>query len=228
MSDPLLTAAQSVLRRSRYHLAVLQCPPELDVQSFRGRESLSQPYRYLIHVTCPEADILPEQVLLKTATFTLQPPVSGILAGLSSSHPDGGVKAVHGVIRHFKRLSTSVDETRYRLELVPRLQLLAQRERCAIYQNQSVPEVVEQVLRAHDFEGADFDFRLSQAYPARELVTQWRESDLAFVRRLLAEVGIYYRFEMDSRLEREVVIFSDSAEQYQFGVHTCRCIIRRA
>ncbi|MBD2805022.1 type VI secretion system tip protein VgrG [Xenorhabdus sp. ZM] len=204
---------------SLYDLKIWQSPAVIGVQFFRGRESLSQPYRYLIYVTSPEADILPEQVLLKTATFTLQPPVPDILAGLSSAHPDGGVKVVHGVIRHLKRLSTSADETRYRLELVPRLQLLAHRERCAIYQNQSVPEIVEQVLRAHDFEGADFEFRLSQTYPTRELITQWRESDLAFVQRLLAEVGIYYRFEMDSRLAREVVIFSDSAEQYQFGVH---------
>lgn len=67
-------------------------------------------------------------------------------------------------------------------------------------------------------EGPDFEFRLSREYPARELITQWRETDLEFVQRLLAEVGIFWRFEMDSRVEQDVVIFQDTQEQYQFGV----------
>ena len=62
--------------------------------------------------------------------------------------------------------------------------------------NQSVPEVVEQVLRKHGLQGPDFDFRLS-TYPPREIITQWRETDLQFIRRILSEVGIYWRTEMD-------------------------------
>ncbi|HCI6765043.1 TPA: type VI secretion system tip protein VgrG, partial [Klebsiella quasipneumoniae subsp. quasipneumoniae] len=55
-------------------------------------------------------------------------------------------------------------------------------------------------------------------YPSRELITQWRETDLEFIQRLLAEVGIYWRYEMDGRLEQDVVIFQDSQEQYEFGI----------
>ncbi|EIF5384972.1 type VI secretion system tip protein VgrG, partial [Salmonella enterica] len=82
----------------------------------------------------------------------------------------------------------------------------------------SVTEVVEQVLRKHGLEGPDFAFRLSREYPSRELITQWRETDLEFIQRLLAEVGIYWRYEMDSRPEQDVVIFQDSQQQYEFGV----------
>ncbi len=57
-----------------------------------------------------------------------------------------------------------------------------------------------------------FEFRLSQAYPARELITQWRETDLTFVQRLLAEVGIFWRFEMDGRIEQDVVIFPGQSD----------------
>ncbi|MFE8045371.1 contractile injection system protein, VgrG/Pvc8 family, partial [Brenneria goodwinii] len=84
--------------------------------------------------------------------------------------------------------------------------LLANAGRPAIYQNQSVPEIVEQILRRqHQFEGWQFEFRLRNSYPPREQVMQWQESDRAFIDRLLAEVGIWYRFEMDARLKREVV-----------------------
>ncbi|HIE1986421.1 TPA: DUF2345 domain-containing protein, partial [Escherichia coli] len=75
-----------------------------------------------------------------------------------------------------------------------------------------------QVLRKHGLEGQDFEFRLSREYPPRELITQWRETDLEFIRRLLAEVGIYWRYEMDSRLEQDIVIFQDSQQQYEFGI----------
>ncbi len=104
------------------------------------------------------------------------------------------------------------------MTIVPRIALLEYTKGNEIYLNQSVTEVVEKVLRKHGLEGPDFEFRLSREYPSRELITQWRETDLEFIQRLLAEVGIYWRYEMDSRLEQDVVIFQDSQQQYEFGV----------
>lgn len=94
-------------------------------------------------------------------------------------------------------LSTSKDQSHYRLTLSSRLALLEHTRQCAVFQNQSVPEVVEQVLRKHGLEGADFEFRLERAYPSREIITQWQETDLQFIQRILSEVGIYWRTEMD-------------------------------
>ncbi|MGU3484968.1 type VI secretion system Vgr family protein, partial [Enterobacteriaceae bacterium C34A] len=150
-------------------------------------------------------------LLLKPASFTFQAP-------LYNGTPAVPVRTVFGVVHAFQRLSTSADESRYTLTIVPRIALMQHTKRSEIYLNQSVTEVVEKVLRTHGLEGADFEFRLSQSYPTRELITQWRETDLAFIQRLLAEVGIFWRFEMDSRLEQDVVIFQDSPQQYQFGV----------
>lgn len=78
--------------------------------------------------------------------------------------------------------------------------------------------MVEKVLRRHGLEGEDFEFQLSREYPVRELITQWRETDLAFIQRLLAEVGIYCCMEMGTQLELDKVIFHDAQEHYQFGV----------
>ncbi|WP_254894425.1 type VI secretion system Vgr family protein, partial [Klebsiella pneumoniae] len=128
------------------------------------------------------------------------------------------VRTVFGVVESFRRISTSNDDTRYAMTIVPRIALLDYTKGSEIYLNQSVTEVVEQVLRKHGLEGPDFEFRLSREYPSRELITQWRETDLEFIQRLLAEVGIYWRYEMDSRLEQDVVIFQDSQQQYEFGV----------
>ena len=196
---------------SRYRLDIHDCPHFLDVFNFRAEEKLSQPWRYDVVVTCSSADIACDSLLLKPASFTFQTPVS-------DGTPALPIRTVFGVVESFRRVSASNDETRYALTIVPRIALLNYTKGSEIYLNQSVTEVVEQVLRKHGLEGQDFEFRLSREYPPRELITQWRETDLEFIRRLLAEVGIYWRYEMDSRLEQDIVIFQDSQQQYEFGI----------
>ncbi|EFJ0063014.1 phage late control D family protein, partial [Escherichia coli] len=137
---------------------------------------------------------------------------------VSDGTPALPLRTVFGVVESFRRISASNDETRYALTIVPRIALLNYTKGSEIYLNQSVTEVVEQVLRKHGLEGQDFEFRLSREYPSRELITRWRETDLEFIRRLLAEVGIYWRYEMDSRLEQDIVIFQDSQQQYESGI----------
>lgn len=215
MSDSANTLGKDkiddILGMSRYRLDVHACPHFLDVFSFHGEEKLSEPWRYTVRVTCTAGDIANDSMLLKPAALTFQIP-------LYNGMPATPVRTVYGVVHTFQRLLTSADETHYALDIVPRIALLQHTKRSEIYLNQSVPEVVEKILRSHGLEGPDFEFRLSQSYPPRELITQWRETDLEFIQRLLAEVGIFWRFEMDRRLEQDVVILQDSPEQYQFGV----------
>lgn len=215
MSSSLINKATSVvpqlLGQSRYRVEVHECSEFLDVLHYSAVESLSQPWRYDVAVTSSSVDIACGALLLKPASFTFQTPVF-------DGTPALPVRTVFGVVESFRRVSTSNDETHYALTIVPRIALLEYTKGSEIYLSQSVIEVVEQVLRKHGLEGHDFEFRLSREYPSRELITQWRETDLEFIQRLLAEVGIYWRYEMDSRLEQDVVIFQDSQQQYEFGV----------
>ncbi|MEH9029849.1 type VI secretion system tip protein VgrG [Klebsiella pneumoniae] len=187
--------------QTRYFLDINDSTVKPDVLRFRGRETLSEPFRWDIEFTSLQADIPPEQVLMKYATFRMR-----------------GGKNVHGMVTRLEWLSTSKDQSHYRLTLSSRLALLGYTRQCAVFQNQSVPEVVEQVLRKHGLEGADFEFRLERTYPAREIITQWRETDLQFIRRILSEVGIYWRTEMDNTRELDTYIFADSQLNYRFDV----------
>ena len=125
---------------------------------------------------------------------------------------------MHGMVTRLEWLSTSKDQSHYRLTLSSRLALLGYTRQCAVYQNQSVPEVVERVLRKHGLEGPDFEFRLEHTYPPREIITQWQETDLQFIQRILSEVGIYWRTEMDDMRGLDTYIFADSQLNYQFDV----------
>ncbi|EAU4681516.1 type VI secretion system tip protein VgrG [Salmonella enterica] len=211
LSNKTTSLVHQLLGQSRYRVDVHECDHFLDVLRYSAVESLSQPWRYDVAVTCSSADIACDTLLLKPASFTFQTP-------MFDGTPALPVRTVFGVVESFRRVSTSNDDTRYALTIAPRIALLGYTKGSGIYLNQSVTEVVEQVLRKHGLEGPDFAFRLSREYPSRELITQWRETDLEFIQRLLAEVGIYWRYEMDSRPEQDVVIFQDSQQQYEFGV----------
>ncbi|MCE9879536.1 MAG: type VI secretion system Vgr family protein [Hafnia paralvei] len=218
----LNTAAQLMFDHSHHVLKVWDNTAPLDVLAFTAEEHLSQPYRYTIEFTSSAKDIQPAQMLMQDATFTLNATPNALAslgAALSMTPPVmQALRTVHGVIQSFKRLSTSRDESRYEVTLVPRLALLAKSHQHAIYQNLSVPEIVEKILRdRHGFKGQDFLFTLAHTYPKRELVMQYGENDLQFISRLLAEIGIWFRFTADPKLNIDVVEFYDDQQHYQFG-----------
>ena len=205
------------LRYSHNHhlLAVKGCEAELDVLAFEGDEALSTPFRYRIEFTSIDHAIAREAMLMKPGSLTLQAPVEqgyGIKV-------QQAVRTLQGVVTGFERLSTSKDETRYALTLRPRLALLDRSHQNAIYQDMSVPQIVEKILRErHGMRGQDFLFSLSKEYPRREQVMQYGEDDLHFITRLLGEVGIWFRFTTDTRLNIDVVEFYDSQQGYEKGL----------
>lgn len=210
-----MTSALTGSTHNHYQLEVQGLAAEIDILSFKGEEWLSQPFSYTIAFTSPEQDIEAAHILAKDASFYLgkSHPSAQHLMVNAASH------TLHGVITGFKRVSGSRDEARYQVTLEAHLALLGRGKQYRIYQHQSVPEIVESVLRnRHRFEGQHFLFDLAREYPKREQVMQYGESDLVFIDRLLAEVGIWYRFTHDDRLAIDVVTFHDHQRYYQFGV----------
>lgn len=185
----------------------------VDVLTFEGREQLSTPFRYDIQFTSSDKAIAPESVLMQDGAFSLTaPPVQGMPVQTA-------LRTLHGVITGFKHLSSSQDEARYEVRLEPRMALLTRSRQNAIYQNQTVPQIVEKILRErHQMRGQDFVFNLKSEYPAREQVMQYGEDDLTFVSRLLSEVGIWFRFATDARLKIEVIEFYDDQSGYERGL----------
>ncbi|MEX5384637.1 type VI secretion system tip protein VgrG [Cronobacter muytjensii] len=187
---------------NRYHLDIPSCASPLDVEEFSGREALSELYDYQIIFTSPDNDIQAGQLISKPATLTMG---GGLLECLAEC------KRVHGVVTTFQRISCSADQATYLIHLAPFLALLDKPFHThRFFVNQSVPEVVEQILREHHLHDWEYEFTLRQQYPKREQINQYHESDLAFIRRLLAEVGIFYYFTLQPDAKSEVVHFVDA------------------
>lgn len=200
---------------NHHKLSVKGCESEPDVLAFEGDEALSKPFRYRIEFTSADHAISKEMMLMKAGSLTLQAPVDQGY-GIKMQQP---VRVIQGVVTGFERLSTSKDETHYALTLQPRLALLDRSHQNAIYQDMSVPQIVEKILRErHTLRGQDFLFTLTREYPRREQVMQYGEDDLHFITRLLGEVGIWFRFTTDTRLNIDVVEFYDSQQGYGKGL----------
>ncbi|WP_218083500.1 type VI secretion system Vgr family protein [Escherichia coli] len=193
---------------NRYHLIIPSCPSPLDVEHFSGREEMSQTYYYIINFTSTDNDLDAGLLLRKSATFTM---------GTGGLKEQVSQKVVHGVITDFRRISGSADQAKYQVILEPFIKLLDRQHRShRFFVNKSVPEVVTEVLQEHGLKGWEFEFRLKKTYPKREQINQYQESDLQFMQRLLAEVGIFYFFTLQPDTQTEVVHFGDSQAALTF------------
>ncbi|EOI3471018.1 type VI secretion system Vgr family protein [Cronobacter turicensis] len=196
-----------------------------DVHSFTGTEALSHPYRYVIRFTSPDANIRIDNVLNQIAEFYLRAP--NPRAKWQGESPWLPVRQINGVITAFSRLKSSADETLYECVLEHALALLDRNYHSAVYVNMSVPELVKHLMiNSGYFDGYNIDFDgLKHTYPSREMIIQWKETDLQFISRLLAEVGIWFRFENHDKVPTEVVIiFGDSNGRYRFSDKSMPCV----
>lgn len=157
-------------------------------QELRLQEALSEPYRAeLVCLTTDPAFAL-RQALGRPACITI--------AGEFATD-----RLVCGLVTGVARLGADGSLTAFQLRIEPALALLAQRRNARVFQDLSVPQIVQTILDEHIAGNsairATFQHQadLIRAYPARSYCVQYDEDDLAFITRLLAEEGITYRFE---------------------------------
>ena len=99
----------------------------------------------------------------------------------------------HGYVLGAAQLGADGGLARYRLRMGSWLAFLAQRRDSFVYQDKTALQIVEEVFKDHP--QAHYRIEVSQELRVRSLCTQYRESDLDFVARLLAEEGLSYHFE---------------------------------
>jgi len=90
-----------------------------------------------------------------------------------------------GLVRRAEKLESWGGRRRARLHVVPALWALSQRTDCRAFQGKTAIEVVMEVLEGAGLDAAYVASQLPREHPRREYCVQYRETDLAFVSRLL-------------------------------------------
>ncbi|MEM6790294.1 MAG: type VI secretion system tip protein TssI/VgrG [Myxococcota bacterium] len=92
------------------------------------------------------------------------------------------------------------------LDIAPLPWSWSQRSDCRVFQGKNAQGVVQDVVDAAGLEG-DVRWQLVEDHPAWPYLVQYRETDLAFAQRILAEEGIYFAVEHTD--EGETLVLGD-------------------
>lgn len=171
---------------------------ELGVLSFEADEAISTPFRLAVTLAPPEGlEVDPARLL-------------GTAACLHLRLGDGETRYLHGLVAGVRCWEAAGQaDRRVRLRVVPTLATLRQTRRCRVFQELTVPEIVDRILGDA---GVERRASLSGSYAPRRFCVQYDESDLDFVHRLLEEEGIFYFFEHAP--DRHTLVLGDSPGAY--------------
>jgi type VI secretion system secreted protein VgrG len=166
----------------------------VQVRRVVGREAISQPFAFDVDFVLTEADGLDDEKII------------GSLVSLVFERAGVEVRTVHGMVSELvDLLDTRPSWNSYRIRVVPRIHRLTFVDTQEVYLNISVPDLVQQKLSEHGLGSDDVTFRLLEKYPMREIIVQYRETDFAFISRLLEHLGISYFFDQEGTKDRLII-----------------------
>ncbi|WP_027729625.1 type VI secretion system tip protein TssI/VgrG [Variovorax paradoxus] len=154
---------------------------QLKFRAMRGQEGLSQLFEFEVDMVSPSFNLDLKKLLGTSLTLELQ--------------DEGASRFLNGTVVRFELVGRANETGRhyvYRALVQPWLWYLTRTTDCRIFQNKSVPDVLDEVLGKYGFE---YEKRLSGSYRPWEYCVQYQESDFAFVCRLMEHEGIAYHFE---------------------------------
>lgn len=157
-------------------------------------EELSRPYQLQLGLITDEVGLEPDGLL-------------GADLELRCARGDDE-RRIHGVVHRVRNSGTFSQRLHLHLDVSPALSLLGLSSQSRIFQSKTVPEIVEEVAKGLLASlGRKVDCsRLARAYGERDYCVQLRETDLAFIERILAEEGIGFLFEHEQDSETLVLV----------------------
>ncbi len=168
-------------------------PDVLLLREFTGHEAVSQLFKY-------DLDLLTEGPFIQYEDIIGQPVTVRIeLSGEEE-------RVFHGFISRFAQTGSESGILHYRAEMVPWLWFLTRTADCRIFQNQTVPDIIEQIFQDLGF--TDYQISLEGTYEPLEYCVQYRETDFNFVTRLMEQYGIFYFFEHEE--ETHTLVLGDA------------------
>jgi len=184
---------------------------KLLVRSFAGHEGISQLFQFHLDTLSEDNSISFDDIVGKNVSFSVR------LAETSKA------RYFNGYVSRFEQVPGGGRLTRYHVELVPWLWFLTLSADCRIFQNQSVPDIIQAVFKELGF--TDFDLQLRASYEPWEYCVQYRENAFNFVSRLMEQEGIFYFFKHENG--KHTMVLADSPSAYQPCPEQSRAMLER-
>lgn len=180
------------------NLTTVLGPEELLLASFVGDETMGELFSYQLKLISDDDSIEPQQLV-------------GTPIGWSILRGDDSRRHWHGYVCELVKGDVHDSGRRdYRVQVVPWLWFLTRTTDCKIFQELTVPDIIEEVLGEFDFADYRTDFQLE--HKEWEYCVQYRESDFTFLARLMEQEGItfFFRHEQD----RHELVITDHKDTY--------------
>ena len=168
------------------------------LRSFTGHEGIS-------HLFSFDLDLLSQDPAVKFKDIIGKPVTIRVTLANDKE------RYFNGFISRFEQIGCDTGLTTYRATMVPWLWFLTQTTDCRIFQNKSVPDIIQQIFKEYGF--TDVKFKLEGTYDAREYCVQYRETDYNFVARLMEQYGMFYFFEHEK--DKHILVVADSPSAHQ-------------
>lgn len=183
---------------AKFGFEVHNLDADLRIAAFSGEEHVSQLFQFGLELVSEDPEIDFTSVVNQEAVITIE--------------GQDETRYIHGIVQSFEQGDQGHRFTHYTAVLVPKLWWLGNRRDCRIFQDKNVQDIIESVLTDAGLTQEDFRFSLDGNYPNREYCVQYRETDLAFIERLMEEEGIFYYFEHDD--QKHTLVVGDSSSAY--------------
>jgi type VI secretion system secreted protein VgrG len=165
----------------------------LGVRSISIQEQISRLFQIEAELSSENAEVVFDQVVGNNATIRLQ-------IGQKET------RYFNGYVSRFVQVANQGGYAHYRATLVPWLWFLTRTADCRIFQDKTIPEIIEEVFKGHGFN--DYQINLSATYVKWDYCVQYRETDFNFVSRLMEQEGIYYFFQHEDG--KHTLVLADS------------------
>jgi type VI secretion system secreted protein VgrG len=175
------TARKEEPSMSRTFIAHSALGDQLQFRSMTGSERMGYLFQFQVNLLS-EAEGISAKALLGT-DLTVEVDLT--------TETSGGKRYLSGQVTAFTFAGKDGDYFAYQATLRPWLWLASRRKDFKIFQNMTVPDIVQDVLSKYGFA---IQNKLCKSYRTWEYCVQYDESDFNFVSRLLETEGAYYYF----------------------------------
>ncbi|MEP6897883.1 MAG: type VI secretion system tip protein TssI/VgrG [Rhodanobacter sp.] len=195
-------------KKRPFHLTTPLAEDVLLLHRFKGDEALSQPFKFRLSMLSEDDAVDPAALVGKRITLHA-----------NDGDEDADGKCWSGIVSSFGRTGSQwcagagdlQELTSYEAVLVPWFWQLKLVEDCRIFQNQSIPDIVDTILGELQLGKHESD--LSGSYEPLDYCVQYNETSFDFISRLLEDAGIHYFFKHDPGEPADVLVISDHQEK---------------